>query len=73
MQLKQLAKFEKTDLDNCRAFSTVVSQANYEVKGNALIRVAQLKVWFDGLDKKIDGALKQQALNDVPKVKKIGK
>jgi hypothetical protein len=77
MQLKPVDEFSKSDLDSHRAFSAVVAQSNLDIKGNAIVRVAQLKMWFDGLEKKIEGTLKREALEkakkSAPKIKKIGK
>jgi hypothetical protein len=75
MQLKPLAKISKEDIEMCRALSTVISQGDFEVKGNAVIKIAQIFNWFNGLEDKLNGVLKQQLLDEAkakaPKVKKI--
>jgi hypothetical protein len=69
--MRHLVKFENDDLVKLKQFRAILNEAIFEVKGNATLGVASLFVWYDKLESKIDGALKQQALDSIPKTEKL--
>jgi len=70
--IKEIAKFDKDDLVKLKQFNTVVANGSFDLKGNAVIHAASLFQWFVGLEKKIDGAIKRQVLDSIPKSGKLG-
>jgi len=77
VEIKELKKLEASDIANLRMLHSVIQTGNYDIKGNAIKKVASLLIWLEGLEAKIDGELKQKILDKAkagpPKIKKIGK
>ena len=46
--------FSPTDLQEHAAMKVLIESADFHNKGDALVRVAQLKLWFGGLVGKIN-------------------
>ena len=69
METKELKKFEKPDIDNCKVFRALIEKGEFKLTGGAVLRVASLFDWFYKLEGKIEGALKQQLLDGAPKIK----
>ena len=71
MEARELSKFTKDDLSNLKAFKTVISKADYPLKGDAIRMVASLFNWLDGLELKIEDAIKKDKLDGILKVGSI--
>ena len=54
--------FLKEDLQSYKQLKMIISQGKYEVKGEAIVSVALLLRWFDGLEKLIEVDLRNQKL-----------
>lgn len=52
--------FSQNDLNNFKAFKSVMKQADFELKGEALIAVGQLYSWFYSLEGKIAELVKKE-------------
>lgn len=71
MDARPLEKFEKDDIQKLRELFVVITSCDYQIKGNALEKAGSLFSWYRTLEKKIDSALKMQALNDLDKKPKL--
>lgn len=47
-----------SDVEKCRALRSVLSQCEFPLKGEAVIKVAMLLQWFQSLDVRIEKAAK---------------
>ncbi len=54
----QLNDLEISDVEKCRALRSVLSQCQFPIKGEAVIKVATLLQWFNTLDVRIEKAVK---------------
>lgn len=70
--LKEIAKFDKDDIQKFKQLNSILASGDFNLKGNAVLYAASLFQWFTGLEAKIDGALKRQVMDSVPKSGKIG-
>lgn len=66
----QLNDLEISDVEKCRALRSVLSQCQFPIKGEAVIKVATLLQWFNSLDVRIEKAVK---LSNAEKSKPIRK
>lgn len=49
---------EISDVEKCRALRSVLSQCEFPLKGDAVVKVAMLLQWFQTLDVRIEKAAK---------------
>lgn len=66
--LKKEVKWTEDDVKQYRALRSVLSQGDFNLKGNAVMSVAQLFQWFDSLDAKIQVAIGLQIKESAPKI-----
>lgn len=71
MKTRELTKFTQDDLNKLRVFKTILLQAEYPLKGDAITAVASLFDWFDGLKIKIEDSIKKDKMDGAPKVGSI--
>lgn len=71
MEARELSKFTKEDLNNLKVFKSVILKADYPLKGDAISMVASLFNWYDGLELKINDAIKKDKIDGAPKVGSI--
>ena len=73
--MKPIEKFEKDDIKNLRELFAVITSSDYKIQGNALEKAGALFTWYRSLEKKIDGALKRQLIEEIsdkePKIRAI--
>ena len=60
------------DIDNYKKLKMIISQGNYDIKGNALVSVALLFKWFEEFEPVLEKLLKEEKRKGIPKIKKIG-
>ena len=68
MQLNDDLDF--SDVQKCRALRSVLSQCEFPLRGDAVLKVAGLLQWFDSLESRIEKAAKMNKLNSEPPVRK---
>lgn len=49
--------FEKKDVEMARALKSVLSQAQFPIKGDAILKVAAIVQWLDNLPLKIEQSI----------------
>jgi len=54
----------KEDLQKYKQFKNVLSQGVFNLKGEAMVQVASLFVWFEGLQDKIIKISDQQSISE---------
>ena len=66
--------FTNEDIGNIRALKTILNAGEYPLKGDAILKVASLFVWFDDLERRaIQAQVKPIQAKPVKKpIKKIG-
>lgn len=47
MEIKRL---DSIDVDNLKILKSIIESGNFDIKGNAVMRVAALFSWLDGLE-----------------------
>lgn len=50
------------DLEQYRAFGSVIAQGKFDLQGSAIVKVASLVQWYGSLGVKLQDAVKRQAL-----------
>lgn len=68
MSLDAIAKIKKDDVDNVKMMRKVLQSAKFELKGDAVGRVALLVQWFNGLEGRFEQLIAQSG---VPKIEKM--
>lgn len=55
----RIQKLNRSDVEICKAFKTIVSKGKFEIQGEALMKVGAIFKWFEELDKRIEETIKQ--------------
>ena len=71
MQLKRVEPLNNSDLEKYRQLKSVLSQGDFNLKGNAVQKVAALFIWYDSLESKLHDAIGRIKKAGAPKIKKI--
>lgn len=66
-----LPKFSEDDLKMHRALKSVISQADYRVKGDAISTVNMLLSWYNSLEQKMVASIQEAKKSGSPKIEKI--
>jgi len=54
-------QINEVDLNKYRAFKSIIDGSVVELKGDAVILAASLRVWFDGLEARFEESLKPKS------------
>ena len=75
MSIKEIKKIEQSDIENLKMLNAVLLSGSFDLKGNAVERVAFLFLWAKQLEEKMRGELKLRALSKAkkPVIKKVDK
>ena len=57
----------KEDLAKIKMFKGVIQQGDFSIKGNAIVQVANLVIWFNGLEDRVIESLKEEIPPLMPK------
>ncbi len=66
----QLSDLEQSDVEKCRALRSVLSQCEFPLKGDAVIKVAALLQWFNTIDVRIEKAVNSLKAESAKTVRK---
>lgn len=67
MQLKPVI-IEEKDLEEYRALRSVIRQGQFDLQGSAIFRVAELLLWYDKFEVKMQDVINKQKIENKPKV-----
>ena len=65
--MRKLEKLEQSDLDNLEMLKTVILAASHDLKGDAIVKVASLIVWYNKFKEKCEDVLKNQVMEEAKK------
>lgn len=71
MQLKKIEPLNSKDVEQYRQLRNVIAQGSFDLKGNAIVKVASLLAWYDSLEGKLHDAIGKMKIAGAPKIKKI--
>lgn len=71
MQLNKVEPLNDSDLERFRQLRAVIAQGSFDLKGNAIVKVASLLAWYDSLEGKLHDAIGKMKIAGAPKIKKI--
>jgi len=67
MKVSELKLVKEEDVDNLKMLMAVVNSGNFEIKGEAIVKVASLFNWLHSLQATLEDTLKRQALSGAKK------
>ena len=71
MQLNKVEPLNDSDLERYKQLRAVIAQGSFELKGNAIAKVASLLNWYDSLEGKMHDAIGKMKAAGAPKIKKM--